>query len=311
MMQRVLHSPDQARRLLCALGDHIRDVVVGARGIDMAVIEGESAADTIYAIDRVADDTLLEWFEQHWTGVEVVSEGLDKPVVVGEQPAWTVIVDAIDGTRGLMYDKRSAWCLAAAAPHGGTLRDVAAAAMTELPTVKQGEADQLSGTRGGGIVAERVDLRDKRRRPLAVQPSAAVDLEHGFAGLAKFFVPGKTALVELETELFRRLGSRHVFDDEYISSGGQLHELITGHDRFVADLRPLVDSAARACHPYDICTAMLLEEAGGVVTDPYGGPLDAPLDNTSPVAWAGYANPALAARIGPVLADLVRELDHG
>ena len=77
-----------------------------------------------------------------------------------------MIVDTIDGTRGLMYDKRAAWCLAAAAPHGGSLRDVVAAAMTELPTVKQGAADQLSGTRGGGVVAERIDLarRAPRRR---------------------------------------------------------------------------------------------------------------------------------------------------
>jgi fructose-1,6-bisphosphatase/inositol monophosphatase family enzyme len=306
----VVHSPDDARRLLCALGDHIRDVVVGARGIDMARIEGETVADTIYAIDQVADDTLLQWFEQHWQGVEVVSEGLDEPVVVGRDPTWTVIVDTIDGTRGLMYDKRPAWSLAAAAPLGGSLTDVVAAAMTELPTAKQGAADQLSGTRSGGVGAERVDLRDGRRSAFAVRPSAATDLEHGFAGLAKFFPPGKTALVQLEAELFARLGSRHVFDDEYISSGGQLHELITGRDRFVADLRPLVDVDAFACHPYDVCTAMLLEEAGGVVTDPHGGPLDAPLDTTSPVAWVGYANAALAARIGPILADLVDGLDH-
>ena len=304
------NSPDDARRLLCALGDHIRDVVVGARGMDMAMIEGQTVADTIYAIDRVADDTLLQWFEEHWPGVEVVSEGLDEPVVVGDDPTWTVIVDTIDGTRGLMYDKRAAWCLAAAAPHGGTLRDVVAAAMTELPTAKQGASDQLSGTRGGGVDAERVDLRGGRREPLTVRPSSATDLEHGFAGLAKFFVPGKPALVQLEAELFARLGSRHVFDDEYISSGGQLHELIVGHDRFVVDLRPFVDVEALACHPYDVCTAMLLQEAGGVVTDPHGRPLDAPLDTTSPVAWAGYANPALAARIGPVLAELVDDLEH-
>jgi hypothetical protein len=141
-----------------------------------------------------------------------------------------------------------------------------------------------------------------------VQPSTATDLEHGFATLAKFFVPGKVALAELEHELFTRLGSHDVFDDEYISSGGQLHELIVGRDRFVADLRPLVDREAFACHPYDICTAMLLEEAGGVVTDPHGAPLDVPLDTTTAVAWAGYANPDLAARIGPILAQLVDEL---
>ena len=264
-----------------------------------------TAADTIYAIDRVADDALLAWFEANWRGVEVVSEGLEEPVVVGGDPEWTVIVDTIDGTRGLMYDKRPAWCLAGAAPHGGSLRDITVAAMTELPTAKQGAADQLSGARGGGARAERVDLRDGTRQPLTPRPSSAVDLEHGFAGLAKFFVPGKPTLVALEAELFRRLDARVVFDDEYISSGGQLHELISGRDRFVADLRPLVDPEALACHPYDVCTAMLLEEVGGVVTDPWGQPLDAPLDTTSPVAWVGYANEALAARIGPVLAELV------
>ena len=45
-----------------------------------------------------------------------------------------------------------------------------------------------------------------------------------------------------------------------------------------------------------------------MVTDPWGGPLEAPLDTTSPVAWVGYANEALAARITPVLAELVDEL---
>ena len=96
-----------------------------------------------------------------------------------------------------------------------------------------------------------------------------------------------------------------MFEDEYVSSGGQLHELATGRDRFVAELRPLVAPGALACHPYDVCTALVLEEAGGGVTEPWGGALDAPLDTTSPVAWVGYANRALADWIGPVLADLL------
>jgi fructose-1,6-bisphosphatase/inositol monophosphatase family enzyme len=171
-----MHSPEEARQLLCALGDHVRGLVVGARGIDMAAIEGKTSADTIFAIDRVADDALVGWFEAHWPDVELVSEGLEEPVLIGTDPQWTVIVDSIDGTRGLMYDKRPAWCLAAAAPRGGSLRDVVAAAMTELPTSKQGLADQLSGTRGAGVVADRIDLRDGTRAALTVQPSTAVDL---------------------------------------------------------------------------------------------------------------------------------------
>jgi fructose-1,6-bisphosphatase/inositol monophosphatase family enzyme len=304
-------SAEEARRLLCALGDHVREILAASHGVDLSAVAGETVADTIYAIDRVADDALLGWFEEHWPEVRVVSEGFDEPVVVGSRAAWTVIVDTIDGTRGLMYDKRPAWCLAAAAPPGGGLADIVAAAMTELPTAKQGLADQLSATRGGGLRAERVDLRGGERAALEVRPSPATDLEHSFSGLAKFFLPGKAALASLEAELFRRVGARHVFDDEYLSTGGQLHELITGKDRFVADLRPLVQADGLACHPYDVCTALLLEEVGGVVTDPWGRPLAVPLDNVSPVAWVGYANAVLAARIGPVLAELVDGLRAG
>ena len=274
----------------------------------MSVVTGETVADTIYAIDRVADDALLEWFEEYWPNVRVVSEGLDQPVVVGGSAEWTVIVDTIDGTRGLMYDKRAAWCLAAAAPPDGSLDDIVAAAMTELPTAKQGAADQFSAVRGAGLVTERHDLRDGGKVPLAVRPSSATDLDHSFSGLSKFFLPGKPALASLEGELFGRLGCRHVFDDQYLSTGGQLHELMTGRDRFVADLRPLVSSDGLACHPYDVCTSLLLTEAGGVVSDPWGRPLDAPLDTTSPISWVGYANEALASRVGPVLAGLVDEL---
>ncbi len=179
--------------------------------------------------------------------------------------------------------------------------------MTELPTTKQGLTDQYSAVRGVGYVGgRRLDLRTGQHTDLAPRPSTSIDLEHGFAQVAKFFPPGKPALAAIEGELFRRLGATVVFDDEYIASGGQLHELLTGKDRFVADLRPLVDAAAFACHPYDLCTSLLLEEAGGVVTDPWGDPLDCPLDTTTPVAWVGYANPALAGLISPVLADVLR-----
>lgn len=296
------------RARLCALGDHIRSTVVDGRGdVDMATVAGATHADTIYGIDRLADDALVAWFEEHWTDVRLISEGHDEPVVLGE-PAWTVIVDSIDGTRGLMYDKRSAWVLAAAAPVGGSLADVRAASMTELPPTKQRLADQYSAAGSGPLVGTRTDLVTSDRAEIRARPSSAIDLEHGFAGVSTFFPPGKARLVEIEAELFGRLGVETVFDDEYISSGGQIHELMTGRDRFVADLRPLVDPAALACHPYDLCTAMLLAKAGGVVTDPWGAPLDAPLDTTTPVAWVGYANPRLAETIGPVLADVLRDL---
>jgi hypothetical protein len=82
-----------------------------------------------------------------------------------------------------------------------------------------------------------------------------------------------------------------------------------GHDRFNADLRPLLQPLLRrrgqprglCCHPYDVCTALIAEEAGVVLTDPGGAPLDAPLDVHADVAWVGYANGRLRSAIEPVL----------
>jgi hypothetical protein len=62
------------------------------------------------------------------------------------------------------------------------------------------------------------------------------------------------------------------------------------------------------CHPYDLCTKLIAEEAGVIVTSPTGGPLTAPLDTDSDVAWVGYANRQLQALIEPVLNDLLHEL---
>ncbi|MFI5338167.1 MAG: inositol monophosphatase, partial [Opitutales bacterium] len=197
-------------------------------------------------------------------------------------------------------------------------RDLVVAVMTELPTSKAGAADRYSAVRGGGVQGERIDLRTGRRTGRKPRPSRARGVAHGFASLAKFFPEGKAWLATLEEKLWRELeprGAAHgrpVFDDQYISTGGQLHELLAGHDRFIADLRPLVPRRAGGgnslpCHPYDICPALIAEEAGCVITGPDGGPLRAPLDTTTPVAWIGYANPALARRIGPVLRRLLKK----
>lgn len=315
-------SPDEVRALLCELGAHVRDHVLsgrdGSRPGQLAAVAGRSSADTMYELDRLGDDALLGWFTDRWPSsdpVRLVTEAIDEPVVIGEgAPTWTVIVDPIDGTRGLMYDKRSAWVLAAAAPVGdgsARLGDLVTASMTELPTTKQTLADEISGVRGGGLVSRRVDLVTGGATTLAMQPSAAVDLAHGWASFARFLPQAKVLLATFEEQLWVELHGSvpddlAVFDDQYLATGGQFHELLAGHDRLLGDLRPLAFTTlglngSMACHPYDCCTALLLEEAGCVVTDPWGGPLDVPLDTTTPVAWVGYANERLAATIGPAV----------
>src|SRR5207247_7923362 len=71
---------------------------------------------------------------------------------------WRLLVDPIDGTRGLMYQKRSAWILTGVAPNRGTatrLRDIVLAVQTEIPLVKQHLSDQLWALRGQGMQAWR------------------------------------------------------------------------------------------------------------------------------------------------------------
>lgn len=281
----------------------------------MTDVVGRTEADTIYAIDKAADDALIGWFERNWPDVRVVSEGLHEPVDVGV-PEYTVIVDTIDGTRGLMYDKRSAWALAAVAPVDGTLADVRAAAMVEIPTTRQWSSDQLSASAGGGAKCERVDVRTGEREVLSVRPSTATTLEEGWASFAKFFPPAKPLIAEFEERVWAEIygevpADLAVFDDQYVSTGGQIAELTLGRDRMLGDVRPLAFAqlgmeSSIACHPYDICTSLVLTEAGGVVLDPWGDPLDAPLDTTSAVAWVGYANPKLAETIAPAVERAVR-----
>jgi hypothetical protein len=58
-----------------------------------------------------------------------------------------------------------------------------------------------------------------------------------------------------------------VFDDQYIATGGQIYELLIWprpHAGRLAAFRleKLGFDSALVCHPYDICTALLLQEAG-------------------------------------------------
>ncbi len=326
---------ERARVLLCRLQDHLRDAVLAARlGTDsetLSAVAAVTAADTIYAIDKVSEDAVLEWLTTHWPRgwpVQLVMEGIPDEAppcfpagTSAEATAFRLILDPVDGTRGLMHDKRSAWVLAGLAPQRGAathLGDIAVAAMTELPTTKQWRSDQVSAVRGAGqVVAEGVDVRSGERVPLTLRPSRATDFRHGFASLARYFPEGKALTAQIEEDLWAALYGAEfgaglvVFDDQYICTGGQIYELLAGHDRMCGDLRPLVHAALGIppvihCHPYDICTALLLEEAGGVVEQPFGGALDVPLDTVSSVAWVGFANEVLAAQVRPALREAMR-----
>jgi hypothetical protein len=222
-----------------------------------------------------------------------------------------------------MYQKRSAWVLTGVAPNRGpatSLRDVVLAVQTEIPLVKQHLSDQLWALAGGGAQARRFNRLDGTSRPIPLRPSTATTIQHGYATVCRFFPGARDELAALDEAIVLGAlgpyapGKAHCFEDQYASTGGQLYELAAGHDRFVADLRPLMRPllAARGlppaltCHPYDICTALVAEESGVIVTDAYGRPLDVPLNVEAEVAWAGYANAHIRTQIEPLLQHELR-----
>lgn len=362
---------DAVRRVHRRIRDDVVRACEGAAALDaLAAVASEQPGDTIYSIDRVAEETLVDEIalELGEEGpVILVAEGLEggRTVVPRGAPAhdarWVVIVDPIDGTRGLMYQKRPAWILTGVAPvppvswsrkpagapfrsdphtpeHEDpvhalapalTLADIHLAVQTEIPLVKQHLCDELWAVRGMGAAAERVNRLTGARSPLRLRPSGAPTIAHGFAMLARFFPGTRVVSAEVDDEIAAAAlgpplpGKAQLFEDQYISSGGQLYELMAGHDRFVADLRPLFERAGRggsedagvagssgdhaslapalSCHPYDLCTELIARELGVIVTDEYGQNLQSPLDLESNCSWIGYANAAIRAQVEPLL----------
>jgi hypothetical protein len=293
----------------------------------MSQVAAEQEGDTIYAIDRVSEALIVEFFERAAAAsgaLVLIAEGLHGGEVVvprgtpASEARWRVIVDPIDGTRGIMYQKRSAWVLTGVAPNRGQrtgLQDIELAVQTEIPLLKQHLCDAAWAVRGAGVEAERYNRLSGEVRPLTLRPSQALTIAHGFAMVARFFPGVREQLAALDEEIVRgalgpvQPGKAHCFEDQYASTGGQIFELMVGHDRFVADLRPLMEAELRkrglalglCCHPYDICTELIARELGVIVTDPSAHPLDAELSVKPDVAWVGYANEAIRLQIEPLL----------
>jgi hypothetical protein len=300
---------------------------------ELAAVADDGDGDTIFAIDKIGEELLVhelgETALKHG-GIVLIAEGISGgklSLPLGQPEAscrYRIIVDPIDGTRGLMYQKRPAWILTGVAPNLGaatSLSDIELSVQTEIPLIKQNLCDELWAERGKGAFAERLNLVNDVRTSLALRPSRATGIEQGYAMISRFFPGARDELAAIDDAIVHRLlgpsprGKAHCFEDQYPSTGGQLYELMVGHDRFVADLRPLLGEVLRSrglplglcCHPYDICTLLIAEEVGVLVRSPLGGSISYTLDVELDVAWAGYANAHIAQRIEPILREVLLE----
>lgn len=309
------------RRLHEALREQVVAALDQQSSEKLSCVASDGSGDTLYALDTITEAPLLAFLEREIAAhvpIAVIGEGIPGgrrvlPVNASEADVcWQLIVDPIDGTRMLMYQKRSGWILTGIAPHDGPrtgLSQIEAAVQTEIPVHKQHLADAVWARRGEGATAERWNRLTGERLPLTLRPSRATTLTHGFAMVARFFPGRRDLLAAIDDEIVERVtgpaqaGKAACFEDQYVSTGGQLYELMAGRDRFVADIRPLVYDAASplCCHPYDICTELIARELGVIVTDARGQPLSAPLAVEPNVSWVGYANPQIRNLVEPIL----------
>ena len=316
---------------LRSLHEQIRASVVEAceraSSRELATVVSEQEGDTIFALDRVSEELLIDFFEREvapHAPVILIAEGLhDGKITLPRGTAesdvvWRIIVDPIDGTRGLMYQKRSGWILTGVAPNRGpgtSLNDIELAVQTEIPLAKQHLSDVLWAVRGDGLHAQRFNRLTGESTPLELRPSTASDIAHSYSQVVRFFPGVRDVLAAIDDEIVLgalgppQPGKAGCFEDQYTSTGGQLYELIAGHDRFVADLRANLGAVTDerglprllCCHPYDLCTELIAREAGVIVTGVDGNLLNASLAVEPDVSWVGYANERIRLTVEPLL----------
>ena len=330
------YDREEISRRLATVGEIARDHVLTElrrqSSESLSAIAFETPADKIYVIDRSVETALLPALVEHLQpalSFALICEGVndEQPLAF---PAGTpidetqarLIIDPIDGTRPIMYNKRSAWWLAGLAPNRGaetSLLDIDVAVQVEIPTTRAAMSDTLWAVRGRGARGETTNLITGERTSFQPRPSGAATIKEGFVSVFHPFPGGKEIFAAIEEDLAREIiggleaSKTAMFDDQYLSTGGQLYELMTGRDRMLIDARGLLyerfkregKPAGHACHPYDLCAVLIAEEAGVIITDGRGNPLDAPLDTTTDVSWIGYANESIRREVEPALMRLL------
>jgi fructose-1,6-bisphosphatase/inositol monophosphatase family enzyme len=286
-------------RALADVGREVRAAVGQPEGeVDAAVVRTEGG-DDVFGVDARAEPVLIAGLRRRcarrWPG-SLVLEGHDRPVPVGDPSGpWCYLADPVDGSRPWLWSKRSAYVLLGAGREAATLADLEVGAAVELPTPRAALALTCWAVRDEGFeavddlvavegVGESVDL----------EPLEGGLLDHSFVTVVRYAIGTKAAIGAWEDAV---LDGLLVYEDPYICSGGLLMEVAAGRQAAVLDPRPVVVPGSMATHPYDLAAWVVAAEAGVVIEQLDGGPLAVPLDTSTPVAWAAYANEEIAAEL--------------
>ena len=237
--------------------------------------EGEAAGgDVTFAIDAEAERELEAFLGEHAPDVAFYSEdrGLVEP---SGQARAVLVVDPIDGTRPALAGFESCCVSVAAAPLDGepTMGDVTVGCVVEIPS-----GQVFLAERGAGIVEgppvllsrnERIDrmfwaygFRGRPARPLVEVLGDLIDASS--VGGATFDLG--SAAFDLTRVVTGQL-------DAVIEPGPRLLEQRPGTR---AEFERVGGGAVLNNSPYDVAAAaLILDEAGAILTDAYGRSLSA------------------------------------
>jgi len=250
-------------RVLPLLGSHAGRAEVG----------GGAGGDVTFAVDEVAEAFLEEFVAERAPRMAVYSE--DRGLVGRGDATEVLIVDPIDGTRPAMAGLESACVAVALAPLGDgepLMGDVSAGCVVEIKS-----GDWYLARRGSGVSSS---------RPVAL--SSCTDVGRMFWGFGFRGRPARRVVSVLDELLDAssvgggtfELGSQAFAMTRIVT--GQFDAVIEVGSRMIDEVPALRAEFERVGRgqvlnnsPYDLAAPWLcLREAGGVVSDGWGEPLD-------------------------------------
>ncbi len=266
-----------------------------------------AGGDVTFAVDEVAEHALAAFIAEHAPHMTFYSE--DRGLVSAPEATHVLVVDPIDGTRPAMAGLEAACVAVALAPLGDgepTMADLEVGCVVEIKS-----GDWYLARRGGGV---------RTNRDVALSANGDVGRmfwAYGFRGR-----PAR-ATVEVLAELIDassvgggtfELGSQAFAMTRVVT--GQLDAVVEVGSRLVDEVPGMREAFLRVGggqilnnSPYDLAAPWLcLVEAGGIVTDGWGAPLD---DHRLLGSGHAFQMSSISACNPDLHAQLVRAIDAG
>ncbi|MDQ6776187.1 MAG: hypothetical protein M3071_08220 [Actinomycetota bacterium] len=266
-----------------------------------------AGGDVTFAIDEVAERELETFVAERAPRLAFYSE--DRGLVAPPDATHVLLVDPIDGTRPAMAGLESACVAVALAPIGDgapTMADVEIGCVVEI---KSGAS--FLAAKGSGVQAQ---------RPTTLSTNADVERMfwgYGFRGRpVRPTVEVLGDLIDASSVLGGtfELGSQAFAMTRIVT--GQLDAAIEVGSRLIDDVPGMREEFERVGHghvlnnsPYDLAApAICLLEAGGVVSDGWGRPLD-----DRPLLGSGheFQISSISAANAKLHAELIAAIDQG